>query len=1031
MKKILLFIIFIVLFSNLVFGEEIKIIKETNVTNLRNISIEEQIEEINDIIEEKNLDWVADETSMTKLNPEERRAMLMVSKPKIEGIKTLDISSKESYSSSLDWRSNNGNWVSPIKNQGGGCGSCSVFSSVAIVESKIKINLNNAGYSIDLSEQDIVSCSGGGTCDTGWLEVTAMDYIKNMGIVKESCFEYTGTDNLCSNKCSQNDKAKISYNRIPANLDSIKQTINDYGPITAYMEVYDDFSSYKSGIYQTLYFEDNNHYEGLHSIAIVGYNDQDRYWIIKNSWGSAWGENGFFRISYDAQTFNFDPEYYTDGYFFLDESYVVTKTDIDNDQVDDSLDNCPYDSNSNQEDLDSNGIGDVCECMPDWIKDENICQLNDLKLITYSDNNNCNKVYGLPADNGDYESCDYCQENILGPFYTDWGMCIINDLQERIKYYSDSNYLTCCTITGLESDCRILTEYQNITEYQSCDFCTPNWSCIGYGNCQISDLKYCNQTYDGNNCFTQTSLESDSYIGNYLEFGSQVCDFCTPNLVNSSWSSWNNVSCLLNDIMNQTRSLTQYDNNYCGEVSNKTFVEYRNIEQCDFCQYNVINTSWSEWQNQDSCLENDFWKQNRSRIEYDSNYNVCYALTSLESDLWNNGINNTYFEFQDVLCDYNKDGFIGNETDINTTLSNLTLEVENETNTIQFKEENNTIIEFGFNLSKETINLAEIFIEKQSNESNFSYMLIRGLDLTSQNQTKTVYIDKILDGTGLCIKDEELLLISEVSETCKGTNEFWLSCPGINGNYNCSLTNDSQYKITGLKHSGIKEQETYCGDGIVNGDETCSSCSIDVGVCVVEASSSSSSGGGGGGGGGGSGPSSLTFTLTKEQLTNGMTKNLTKDSKFKATINNETHQVNVDEIKTDFVTITVSSVPQTFDLNVGSQKKIDVDEDNIYDLSIILEKIVSNKAEITVKGISEIKSINPSNPESEEEIEKTNIEENLEKTSSGITGAIIGGALSNNRIIIPIIFIVLIFGGFISKKFWKRKKSSKNNQKNI
>ena len=72
----------------------------------------------------------------------------------------------------------------------------------------------------------------------------------------------------------------------------------------------------------------------------------------------------------------------------------------------------------------------------------------------------------------------------------------------------------------------------------------------------------------------------------------------------------------------------------------------------------------------------------------------------------------------------------------------------------------------------------------------------------------------------------------------------------IHENYICELINNTQYKISGLKHSGIKEQETYCGDGIVNGGETCSSCPVDVGVCP--SNGGGSSGGGGGGGGGGS-----------------------------------------------------------------------------------------------------------------------------------------------------------------------------------
>ena len=75
----------------------------------------------------------------------------------------------------------------------------------------------------------------------------------------------------------------------------------------------------------------------------------------------------------------------------------------------------------------------------------------------------------------------------------------------------------------------------------------------------------------------------------------EFCDFCTPNLINNSWSDWLNISCLDDDTMNQTRGRTQYDTNYCGEVDNETFVEYRTTEFCDFCTPSwVLNDTWSK-----------------------------------------------------------------------------------------------------------------------------------------------------------------------------------------------------------------------------------------------------------------------------------------------------------------------------------------------------------------------------------------------------------------------------------------------------
>jgi C1A family cysteine protease/uncharacterized membrane protein YgcG len=292
------------------------------------MSVSDKIDLINSKIQEKNLNWVAGETSMSHLSKEEKIKMLGYI-PDINSVnpkKDLSLF-RGAPLSSIDWRNKDGqNWISPIKDQDV-CGSCSIFSSVAVAESRVKIDLNNAGYSIDLSEQDIVSCAGGGTCDDGWLESTAMSYMEGTGIVKESCFGYTHTDNICSNKCSnwQNEKLKINGFGVVSGVNNIKQAINDYGPVTVYMAVYDDFYFYSGGVYKWVW----GAYDGLHSISIVGYNDSMQYWICKNSWGTGWGESGYFRINYSENVLDinsWDPLQW--GEFFLDDSYYVTGTDI-------------------------------------------------------------------------------------------------------------------------------------------------------------------------------------------------------------------------------------------------------------------------------------------------------------------------------------------------------------------------------------------------------------------------------------------------------------------------------------------------------------------------------------------------------------------------------------------------------------------------------------------------------------------------------------------------------------------------------
>ncbi len=265
-------------------------------------------------------------------------------------------------------------------------------------------------------------------------------------------------------------------------------------------------------------------------------------------------------------------------------------------------------------------------------------------------------------------------------------------------------------------------------------------------------------------------------------------------------------------------------------------------QTCDFCLPN--------WTQQTTlCLEDDYI------VDWFKDVNNCYAQTNLTSDIDNKPENITHH----FACDYDGDGFIGDISDVNTTLVNLSLDIVN--GLIEIKEGNETIIEFDFNLTKGTINLGDLLIEKQSNVTNFAYLLLRGLDLTSQNKTKTIYLDRIANGTGLCIKDEETFSMNEISADCSGANETWIACPGESGVHSCNLTsNNTRYIVKGLKHSGVKEQETFCGDNTCNGAESCSSCSLDCGSCPAPQDT-------GGGGDGGGGSSKKTTSANETNIT--------------------------------------------------------------------------------------------------------------------------------------------------------------------
>lgn len=410
MKKIGLICVVLLVFLLIpisVKTEEIssKQINKKEYSDLDILSTKDRVDYINQIIDDKNLRWEARETSMSHFSKEEKKAMLIQSKPKRTRTQLLKTSSIKSYSypSSLDWRNNNGDWTSPIKSQGS-CGSCWAFSAVGVVESRINIALNNPNYDIDLSEQDLISCSGVGSCEGGQ-ENDALEYIKSEGIVKESCFPYSATNGSCSSKCAnwQNELIKVLvYNQLPASSSDIKQAIKNYGPVTVYVAVFEDFYDYAGGIYTSTYGD----YLGLHAVSIVGYDDNNQYWICKNSWGTGWGESGYFRIAYSENILDFWEWYYNPAdyrTFFLDDSYVVTNIDIDSDGVEDSLDNCPENINTDQSDIDNDGLGDVCDSDDD---NDDVLDINDAcPLVAGEYYNGCPAVTVLDAHTSQNENC--------------------------------------------------------------------------------------------------------------------------------------------------------------------------------------------------------------------------------------------------------------------------------------------------------------------------------------------------------------------------------------------------------------------------------------------------------------------------------------------------------------------------------------------------------------------------------------------------------------------------------------------------
>jgi C1A family cysteine protease len=270
---------------------------------------EDEITEINNAIKAKGAHWIAKETSINKLSRAQRKQRLGAVIPSAleaeqsQLLETPTDSEIASTPAGFDWRNyNGGNYVTPIRNQGN-CGSCWAFASAAALESNVLIVENIPGVNFDASEQVLVSCSKAGTCGGGSIAI-ASTYIQNDGLPLESCFPYTVTNNTCNNACStwDTDTYKIAgwywVATTVSTTDIIKNALVTYGPLVTTMQVYADFFSYGSGVYSY----STGTFQGAHAILIVGYDDTGQYFIVKNSWGTGWGESGYFRISYSELT---------------------------------------------------------------------------------------------------------------------------------------------------------------------------------------------------------------------------------------------------------------------------------------------------------------------------------------------------------------------------------------------------------------------------------------------------------------------------------------------------------------------------------------------------------------------------------------------------------------------------------------------------------------------------------------------------------------------------------------------------------
>ncbi|MBR3519276.1 MAG: hypothetical protein IKN77_04055 [Paludibacteraceae bacterium] len=210
---------------------------------------------------------------------------------------------KESTSlpAQFDWREL-GNVLTSVKDQGS-CGSCVAFATAAALEAHYRIqNYNNSRNVIDLSEASLFFTSQC-LCSVGWYCSSAMEAAKNEGVCLEYNYPYTPVDQTAHMSEGSNRIVKITDYKVTADTKQMKRWLIENGPLVARFDFYSDFRlfwnscSNEKEVYTLTpigEYEDDGH-----AVCIVGYDDNKKAWICKNSWGSSAAHpSGYFYMGY-------------------------------------------------------------------------------------------------------------------------------------------------------------------------------------------------------------------------------------------------------------------------------------------------------------------------------------------------------------------------------------------------------------------------------------------------------------------------------------------------------------------------------------------------------------------------------------------------------------------------------------------------------------------------------------------------------------------------------------------------------------
>ncbi|EAR99859.1 papain family cysteine protease (macronuclear) [Tetrahymena thermophila SB210] len=274
------------LFRQLVFFENLQKVNYHNAQDHHTYSL--ALNQFSDMTEEEFAEKILMQSDLVDLHIQQTASHNSTSST--TGGSTSSNSTSNNATVTVDWRSKGA--VTPVKQQGY-CSSCWAFSAAGLMESFNFIKNKNL---TDFSEQQLVDCVNSANgysskgCSGGW-PASAIDYSSKFGITTLQNYPYIGVQKKCNITGTNNGFKPKSWKQIPNTSKDLQNALN-YSPVSIAVDA-STWSHYKSGVYNGCNQTD---IKINHGVLAIGY-DSLGNWIVKNSWGTGWGEQGYIRLA--------------------------------------------------------------------------------------------------------------------------------------------------------------------------------------------------------------------------------------------------------------------------------------------------------------------------------------------------------------------------------------------------------------------------------------------------------------------------------------------------------------------------------------------------------------------------------------------------------------------------------------------------------------------------------------------------------------------------------------------------------------